>query len=240
MLAFDRSVRVHGADMLELDVHATKDGVLVVIHDATLERTTDGEGEVAARSWAEVERLDAGARFSPDEGRSWPFRGQGLRVPRFDELLRAWPTMRLNVEVKADAPGIETVVVELLRREGAVERVCLGSEHDAFGERLLRAAPEVCAFYPRDALTRAVMALKTGAPLPDEPYLVLDMPLDHLGMRLVDRALVEGARAAGRWVNVWTVDDPADMRQLVADGVGGIMTDRPDLLRAVLSDSVRS
>lgn len=238
LLAFERSVEVHAADALELDLHATRDGVLVVLHDETLERTTDGEGPVAALTFAELSRLDAGARFTADGGRSYPYRGQGLRVPSFVELLRRLPAVPLNVELKATAPGLEEQVAAVLRAEAATERVCLGSEHDDVAARLLRAAPEVCAFYPREALTRAVMALKTGAALPEEPFLVLDMPLEHLGIRLVDRTLIERAAGAGRWVNVWTVDDPAEMRALIDDGVGGVMTDRPDLLRELLRPPV--
>lgn len=237
MLAFERALADHGADMIETDVHATRDGVLVVMHDATLERTTNGEGPVAEHTWAELAALDAGARFSADAGQTFPFRGLGLRVPRLQELLRRWPTLALNIEVKTESPEVEVLAGELLRGEAATERVCLGSEHDAMAARLLRVLPEVCAFYPRDALTRAVMALKMGGDLPDEPFLVLDMPLAFEGIRLVDRQLVDRARAAGRWVNVWTVDDAAEMRRLVGDGVGGIMTDRPDLLRAVLDES---
>ena len=90
--AFARAVE-HGVPFLELDCHATRDGEIVVLHDAELERTTDGEGPVSARSFAELERIDAGFRFSPD-GRSFPFRGRGLRVPRFAVVLEAFPGAR--------------------------------------------------------------------------------------------------------------------------------------------------
>ncbi|HET9155320.1 MAG TPA: glycerophosphodiester phosphodiesterase family protein, partial [Myxococcaceae bacterium] len=157
------------------------------------------------------------------------------RIPTFREVLRAFPDSRLNVEVKAEAPGIESAVASLLRSEGATRRVCLGSELDPLAERLAAAAPEVCAFYPRDALTQLVLAIKSAEDPPDDPrFHVLDMPLDYGEVRLVDGPFLEATTRLGRWVNVWTIDDPETMRTLVALGVGGIMTDRPDLLREVL------
>jgi len=235
LAAFRSALERWRTDMLELDVHATRDGGLVVSHDPTLQRCTDGDGRIADHTLAEVQRLDAGFQFSPDGGRTFPFRGQGVRLPTFREVLRAFPGVRLNVEVKAEAPGIEEAVASLLRSERAVNRVCLGSELDPLAERLIEAAPEVCAFYPRDALTELVLAIKSGGEPPDDArYQVLDMPLDYGEVRLVDPPFLEATNRLGRWVNVWTVDDVETMRSLTRIGVGGIMTDRPDLLREVL------
>ena len=235
LVAFGAAVEQWRTDVLELDVHLSRDGALVVSHDPTLQRCTDGEGRIAELRWAEMERLDAGHHFSPDGGRTHPFRGRGVRLALLRDVLRTFPGVRLNVEVKAEAPGVEMEMASLLRREGAVERVCLGSELDPLAERLVEALPEACHFYPRDALTELVVAIKSGATPPDDRrYQVLDMPLDYGDVRLVDRQLLEAAERLGRWVNVWTVDDAPTMHALVALGVGGVMTDRPDLLRSVL------
>ena len=235
LLAFQAAVARWRTNMLELDVHATRDGELVVSHDPTLQRCTDGHGRIAEHSLAELQRLDAGFHFSPDGGHTFPFRGEGVRIPTFREVLRAFPDTPLNVEVKAEASGIESAVASLLRSEGAARRVCLGSELDPLAERLVEAAPEVCAFYPRDALTQLVLAIKSGDEPPDDPrFQVLDMPLDYGEVRLVDGQFLEATNRLDRWVNVWTIDDPDTMRSLAAMGVGGIMTDRPDLLREVL------
>ncbi|HUM12221.1 MAG TPA: glycerophosphodiester phosphodiesterase [Myxococcaceae bacterium] len=235
LAAFGAAVDRWRTDMLELDLHATRDGELVVSHDPTLQRCTDGEGRIAEHTLAELQRLDAGFHFTLDRGRTYPFRGQGVRMPTFREVLRAFPGLRLNVEVKAEAPGVEAAVADLLRVEGAGQRVCLGSELDSLAGRLVEAAPEVCAFYPRDALTELVLAIKSGSEPPDDPrFQVLDMPLDYGEVRLVDAPFLEATTRLGRWVNVWTVDEVETMRALVAIGVGGIMTDRPDLLREVL------
>ncbi|NNC21109.1 glycerophosphodiester phosphodiesterase [Corallococcus exiguus] len=230
--AFQRAVHTHRTDMLELDVHLSRDGEVIVAHDDTLERCTDGEGPLAALTLAQLRKLDAGHRFTPDEGRTFPFRGQGVRLPTLREVLRAFPTLRLNVELKPDVPGAEAVLARLLTEEGALGRVCLGSEQDAIAERLHKELPDACHFYPRDALAAFVLALKAGeAPPEDARYSVLDMPLYFGEVRLVDDALLKAAAERGKWINVWTVDDPAEMDRLIQEGIGGIMTDRPDLLR---------
>ena len=235
--AFRMAVERYHTQMLETDVHLTRDGELVVAHDATLERCTNGVGALADHTLAELQRLDAGYSFTPDGGRTFPFRGQGVRLPSLREVLRAFPSLHFNIEVKPDVPGIEEAFFQVLREEGALERVCVGSELDKVGERLVRVMPDACHFYPRDALVAFVLAVRAGEQPPDDPrYTVLDMPLYFGGVRLVDEALLRTVDALGRWVNVWTVDDLEEMRQLAAEGVGGIMTDRPDLLRRVLDE----
>lgn len=235
MVAFRQAVERYRTQMLELDVHLTRDGEVVVAHDPTLDRCTDGEGPLDALTWPELSRVDAGFRFSPDGGKTFPFRGQQVRIPRLVELLRAFPQMRLNIELKAGGGPLEEAFAGLLRAEGAVDRVCCGSESDETAARLVKALPEGCHFYPREAGTALVMAAMSDEPAPnDERFHVLDMPWELDGTPLYTAALQRETRRLGKWVNVWTVDDPAAMRTLVHDGVGGIMTDRPDLLREIL------
>jgi len=236
--AFRMAVERYRTQMLELDVHLTRDGEVVVAHDASLDRCTDAQGPLAALSYAELRRVDAGFRFSPDGGHTFPFRGQGVHIPTLSEVLRAFPGLRINMEMKPATPGSEEVLHEVLRKEHALERVCMGSDQDEVGERLVARMPDACHFYPREALTAIVLALRSGEQPPEDPrYTVLDMPLYFGGMRLVDEDFLRTTTRHGKWVNVWTVDDPAEMRRLVSEGVGGIMTDRPDLLRQVLDAS---
>jgi glycerophosphoryl diester phosphodiesterase len=224
--------------MLELDVHLTRDGELVVAHDDTLDRCTNGTGPLAALSFAELQRLDAGFHFTPDGGMSFPFRGQGVRIPTLREVLRAFPGLRINLEMKPQGPGTEDVLSQVLREENALELVCMGSEHDSVAERLVARMPDACHFYPRDALAAYVITLQSGEqPFVDPRYTVMDMPLYFGGLRLVNADFLRTTAIHGKWVNVWTVDDPVEMRQLINEGVGGIMTDRPDLLRQALDAS---
>lgn len=225
MHAFRKAVELHRTDLLELDVHASSDGEVVVAHDATLERCTDGTGELAAKTWSELSALDAAFHT--------PLRGQGIGLPRFIEVLRAFPSLRLNVEVKA-ASAVEPFV-RLVKRENVLHRLCIGSEHDALAEQLVEALPDGCFFYPANALAAFVLPTRGGEPPTDDPrFTVLDMPYFYEGVQLFDAELARIAAAHGKWINVWTVDAADDMRRAIADGVGGIMTDRPDVLREVL------
>jgi glycerophosphoryl diester phosphodiesterase len=233
--AFRMAVERYRTQMLELDVHLTRDGEVVVAHDDTLDRCTDGSGLLATLSLAELQRLDAGFHFTPDGGKSFPLRRQGVRIPTLREVLRAFPGLRINLEMKPSQPGTEDALDQVLREEKALDRVCLGSEQDTVAERLVARMPDACHFYPRDALAAYVITLQSGEqPYVDPRYSVIDMPLYFGGMRLINEAFLRATAAHGKWVNVWTVDDPAEMRRLISEGVGGIMTDRPDLLRQAL------
>lgn len=232
--AFDLAVERWRTDMLELDLHLTRDGQLVVSHDPTVQRCTNGEGPIREQTLAELQRLDAGYHFTPDSGLTYPFRGRGVRMPSFQEVLVAYPGLPLNVELKQDAPGAAETFAAEVRALGAGPRVCVGSELDWLAERLVQLLPEVTHFYPRDALVQTVVAIKSSQPFPAGPYSVLDVPYSYAGVTLVDRDFLAAARDADKWVNVWTVDAEPEMRALVAMGVGGVMTDRPDILRRVL------
>ena len=239
--AFRAAVERWRTDMLELDVHLTADGALVVAHDDTLERCTNGEGRIVDYTLGHLQRLDAGYRFTPDGGHTFPFRGQGVRMPSLREVLLAYPGLPLNVELKQATPGAAEALAKEVRGMGAGPRVCIGSELVALSQVLVALLPEVTHFYPSEALHRAVLAVKSGEPLADDgPYGVLDMPYRYADTVLVDAEFLAATGRAGKWVNVWTVDAEEDMRTLVALGVGGIMTDRPDRLRAVLDAAQES
>jgi glycerophosphoryl diester phosphodiesterase len=243
LAAFAPAVARYGTDMIELDVHPTADGEIVVFHDDTLERCTNGAGPVQGHTWADLQRLDAGFRFTPDAGASHPFRGAGVAIPRLSEVLTRFPDLRINLELKAgprSAAAVSTLL-ELLRAHDALDRVCLGSEDDTLGAALHAAAPDACHFFPAQALTALVMSLKTGAaPVVDPRYRVLDMPFVWQGMRLIDPELLAACAERGLWVNAWTVDSPDEMRYLLHIGVGGIMTDRPDVLRQVMDSQPKT
>lgn len=238
MAAFEPAVRRWGAALLELDVHLSADGEVVVWHDPTLDRCSDAEGPLADRTWAELARLDAGFHFEADADVAAEVahggRGHGARPCRLVEVLRAFPDTLLNIELKPTDPVRAEAFAALLRAEDAVDRVCVGSEHDAVGLALVAALPEACHFYPAQALSACIWAALGGKPLPEAPFTVIDMPARWNGAWLVTPALVKAAADAGRWINVWTIDEADDMARLIDLGVGGIMTDRPDRLRAEL------
>lgn len=230
--AFERALSWWGADMLELDVRRTADGEVVVIHDATVDRTTDGSGPVSSFRYAELERLDAGCRFLDPEGRA-SFRGMGVVVPRLETVLTAFPTARLNVEAKE--PEVAAPLVSLLRRHGAMDRVLVAAEHERFRDGARGYAG------PWGASRHHVLLFLLSHRLPGGgPYTpaadILQVPEHWKGVRIVTPRFVREAHRRNLPVQVWTVDDPEAMRRLLSWGVDGIQTDRPDLLARVLTE----
>lgn len=235
--AFDRALEL-GASCLELDVRRSSDGAVVVFHDETTERVTGERGTVEERTAGELARLDAGFTFSPDGGRTFPFRGQGVRIPTLAELLERSPRARLNIEAKAADPRLAQALVSTIAAAGAVERVCIGSADDDQGERLRALLPDACHFLPARAARRHVLAALagTGAWLCPLGWDCAELPHRTAGITVVTRRLVRHFHALEMPVFVWTVDEEAEMRDLLAAGVDGIMTDRPDLLARVLAE----
>jgi len=232
VMAFERAVRDWGADMLEMDVHLSADGEVVVIHDETLDRTTDGVGRVDQTTMSEIRSLDAGSRFVDADGAS-PFRGRGVTVPTLDEVLDAFPGVRLNVEVKAEAAA--GPLVSVIARHSAEDRVLVAAEWER-NRRGARGYPG-----PWGASRHHVFGFWLAQWLPGGgPYTpgadVFQLPEWWRGRRLVTPRFVREAHRRNIPVQVWTVDDPDDMRRLLSWGVDGIQTDRPDLLADVLTD----
>lgn len=231
-LASFRRALQDGVDYLELDLHATRDGVPVVIHDPTLDRTTDASGAVRERSFAELRRCDAGFRFEED-GRH-PYRGGGVRVPSLEELLDEAPQAALNVEIKQSEPPIESTVVELLMRKGALGRVLLAAEDDAIMRRIRAFSPGVPTSASRpeteDFFTRCFGDRFDGyAPT----ARALQIPARYGSVELVSAETLAAARRFGLEVHVWTVNEEAEMERLLRLGVDGVMSDRPGLLVSV-------
>jgi glycerophosphoryl diester phosphodiesterase len=233
--AFERAAAL-GADALEVDVRLTSDGALVVFHDDDTARLTGEPGTVEARTLAEVRALDAAFGFSEDGGATHPLRGKGVRVPTFAEALERFPAMRFNVDAKTEDAGLAEALAEVVRAARAVERVCVGSFFDVQAERLGRLLPDACRYLPQDAATCHVLNAKSGGGGAGCPrgYDLADLP-HRLGvMTVVDAKVVAYFHARGVPIHVWTVDDEQEMRDLLALGVDGIVTDRPDVLKRVL------
>ncbi|MGZ4611977.1 MAG: glycerophosphodiester phosphodiesterase family protein [Kineosporiaceae bacterium] len=229
MAAFAAAVAA-GVTHLETDVRATADGALVAFHDARLERLTDLQGRVAEVTWASLRRARLGAE----------------RVPLLEDVLATWPSLRVNVDLKAAA----TVApfVELVRRTGATDRICVASFSDRRRRSAVRAlagAGPVAFSLGAPGSVRVVGLAAAGAPtallrraldgaiavqLPDRPGRV----------PVVTRRLVHAVHAAGAQIHVWTVDDPARMRELLRLGVDGIVTNRADLAIRVVGELART
>jgi glycerophosphoryl diester phosphodiesterase len=228
--AFEAAVAL-GYRYLETDVHLTRDGVLLAFHDSSLERLTDRDGKIGALSLAEVREADAGYRFSPDEGVTFPFRGTGVVVPTLEELLTRWDGVYLNIDAKAD----DTVapLIALVDRLNAFDRVCIGSFSDRRVARIrTMARGRICSSMGQVATAMAYVASRSGR-MPGFHADCLQVPW-HWGRLTLDKRFVNAAHRAGLPVHVWTVDDEAEMERLLDLGVDGIMTDRPRVLKQVL------
>ena len=227
-----------GAGVIELDVHATADGELVVIHDPTVDRTTDGAGAVRESTLAELRRLDAGFRFTPDDGASYPWRGKGVGIPTLEEVYREFPETPVNIEIKGDRPGIEEKVWQTIEGAGAEERTLVVSDDSDTTRRFRRACGGKVATAASSAELFSfwlLSRLRLGNPL-GLPFRAVQGPETYRGLRVVTPEFVRAAREQGLWVDVWTVDEEADMRRLLGYGVDGIITDRPDVLTGILGD----
>lgn len=232
MVAFAGALERWEADILELDVHATRDGRVVVLHDPTVDRTTDGKGPVRELPWAAVRELDAGYRFRDREGRQ-PFRGRGVRIPRLDQVLEAFPRARLNVELKSGDAARATA--EVVRRHGAEERVLIAATHEA-DRRPVRGYTGPWGASRRQIGLFTLLHRAPGGAFYTPRADALQVPLTWRGVPIVTPRFLAEAHRRNLPVHVWTVDDPDEMRRLLALGVDGIQSDRPDLLARALVD----
>jgi len=220
MPAFATAVAL-GYRYVETDVHATSDGQLVAFHDRSLRRLTGLTGRIEDLTWAQLSAVELPG---------------GQRVPLLTDILGAWPRLRVNIDVKAE-PAVEALA-EVIRRAGALDRVCVSSFSDRRVATLRKAmGPRLCtALGPREALRLRLASYRAGAGggTPGVPCAQLPQRLGRL-LPVTDRRLIRRAHTLGMAVHAWTVNQPADMHRLLDDGVDGIMTDCPQVLRQVLT-----
>lgn len=220
-----------GVDVLELDVRATLDGVIVCMHDDTVDRTTDGSGRVDAMTFEELQALDAGYRFSPDDGATFPSRGQGVVVPTLDAVLTAFPGRLFSIELKQHHPSIVDAVLALVDAHKAHARVVLASFYDDTLLEIRAQRDDVLTSFglaEMIAFNRLTDETERDEP---PPARVIQAPFASVTPELMARA-----DRLGLAVQAWTVNDPVDMRRLLDLNVNGIMTDDPALLAQVIQE----
>jgi glycerophosphoryl diester phosphodiesterase len=214
-------------------VHATADGHVVVLHDPTVDRTTDGTGPIAAMTLAALERLDAGARFQAPDG-TFPFRGRGVRVPTLAALLERHPGVPLNVEIKQESPPIVDAVLRVLDDHDARGSTLLAAEHGTIMERIRAAAPDVLTSYSAPEVADFVFRVRDGNLAGYRPPgVALQVPPAYEGTAIVTPALVVAAHARGIEVHVWTINEEAEMERLLDLGIDALMSDFPARATAV-------
>jgi glycerophosphoryl diester phosphodiesterase len=217
MAAFEGAVAL-GYRYLETDAHVTADGVLVAFHDDNLDRLTDRTGLIGDLPWAEVRA----ARVRGGEG-----------VPLLEDVLAAWPDVRVNIDPKHDA-AVDPLV-DLIRRTGTLDRVCFGAFSDRRLARLRAAlGPGACTSMGPRQVARLVAASRR-MPAGSFPAACVQVPTNQGPIPLVTERFVAAAHERGLPVHVWTINDADEMHRLLDLGVDGIMTDRTDVLKDVLT-----
>ena len=237
MVSMESAIRI-GVDVLETDVHLTKDGELVLFHDEDIQRTTGEQGTIRDRTLEDLRRIDLGEKFTID-GTTYPFRGKGLRVLTLQEVLRAFPKMRFNIDMKDSVPDVPQILERLLRDEGMDESVVVASFHPVQTERFHGIAPDIAVAANPSQVKRFVIGLKLRV-LPllarKTPFVAFQVPVKSGSTKVVDRRFIEAAHNRGIAVHVWTINEKEEMESLLDQGADGIFTDRPRLLREVMTD----
>jgi len=238
MYAFEKAVEI-GADVLEMDAHITKDGQIVLMHDEAVDRTTDGTGLIEDLTLAEIKQLDAAYKWSNDDGKTFPFRGQGIQVPTLNELFKKFPDTRYLIEIKLTENPIDRPFCNLIREYNMQAKVIVASFHDEAMAIFRETCPEVATSASRTEVRNFVLLGKvflSGFVVPR--YQSIQPPYDpseSLGITIITERFIREAHAKNIKVEPWTVNDPELMKQYIEWGVDGIITDRPDLMIEVLS-----
>lgn len=237
LVAF-RHAHALGVRTMELDVHLTSDGVLVVHHDESLDRTTNGTGPIATCTLADLRSLDAAHRFE-DEFGEFSFRGQGIRIPTLEEVLLELADTSFVIELKPTGAPIAKAIRSFVDRHRVHERVCVAGFHEPT-LATFRSLPgeHVRSSGGQDAILHFWLSSRVGLDrLRKPPFDMLQVPPVHHGIRVIDRRFVEAAHRRCVEVHAWTIDDPTEMRALLDQGVDAIITDRPDRMHILGRES---
>jgi glycerophosphoryl diester phosphodiesterase len=234
MVAF-RNAANAGADVLDTDMHMTKDGVLVLMHDSTVDRTTNGKGEIRNLLFSEIRKLNAGYYFTLDDGRSFPYRQQAVQVPSVEELFQEFPEKRLGIEIKDSDPVEAQRFCELIRKYKMQDQVLVSSFGQANMDVFRAECPEVATSATANEVRRFltfqyVHLTRTIAPAYDS----FQVPEAALGRVVISPAFLKAARERNIPVLPWTINEDADLRRVIAMNVSAINTDYPSRLIGML------
>ena len=223
-----------GVDVLEMDAHMTRDGHVVLIHDDTVDRTTNGSGLVSDFTLQELQALEAGGNWSQD-GATYPYQGQGLVIPTVEEVFQRFPDYPMVIEIKQESPSMAEPFCALIRQYDMAGKVLVPSFSDQAISEFRAACPEVATAASSDEVRSFVIAnflLATNVLSP--AYQAFQVPEESSGIPVVIPHFVNSAHDHGLQVHIWTINDAGDMKRFIDMGVDGIMTDRPDILLEIL------
>ncbi len=225
-----------GIDIIETDVHLTKDKQLVIWHDPTLERNTDGTGTLESHTLSELKMLDAGYTFTPDNGKTFPFRGKGVKLCTLDEALKACPEERFNIDLKSKEPEIVAEFIKVIRENKAENRVCGASFHLENLKKLRKNAPDILTSITTLEVIPKVLFTSFYSNSAFKRKIIFQVPEKQGCIKVISKSLIDKMHKKGAVIMVWTINDEEDMRRLFSLGVDTIMTDNPRLLIKVAED----
>jgi glycerophosphoryl diester phosphodiesterase len=237
MYGFERAVDL-GVDVLETEIHSTADNILVLMHDSTVDRTTNGSGPISAFTLEELKTLDAGYNWTSDGGRTFPFRGSGITVPTLGELFTALPNVRINIDIKQEKPSLVEPLCKTIRAFDMVDKVMVASFSSKVLKAFRRGCPEVAtsAGTGEVALFFVMNLVFLGA-VYRPACQAFQVPEYSSGLRVLTKRFVKTAHGLNLAVHVWTINETTDMQRLLARGVDGIITDYPDRLISLLRET---
>jgi len=229
IFAFERATTL-GVDLLELDVRLTADDNLVVIHDDTVDRTTNGHGLVREMTVQQLQELDAAYNFTPDNGTTYPYRGQGIHIPTLEEVLNTFPQQRINIEIKDDDKNAAALLSEIITNYQAQHRVVVVSFHDAPLSYFRTLQPEVATGAgPGETRTFYILNQLYLWRLHRPHADAYQLPTTHGSAHFDTAKFIDHAHQLNQQVHFWTINDPEEMKRLLQLGADGIITDRPDI-----------
>lgn len=234
LYAFRRAVEL-GVDVLEMDIHLTKDGVIVVRHDPTVDATTDGKGAIAEMTLEEIQALDAGYTWTSDGGKTFPFRGRGFTIPTLEEVLAAFKDTRFNIDIKPQDPAIVPIFAEMLREHDRLDTVLVASFHDTQLAKFRELCPQVAtAAGVRE--TSVLFGLNTiHLEAAYQPRAEAFQPPEFQGdLHIVTPSFIQAAHIHNMEVHPWTINEVEDMQRLLDWEVDGLITDYPNRLMKLL------
>ena len=221
------------ANIIEIDIHASSDGVLVMSHDDTVDDMTNGTGLIREKTFTELQALDAATGFRRDEGS--PLEGTGIGIPALSDVFTALPEARYIIEIKQLVPSIAQNLCDLVRARHMSERVLVGSFYTEPLVEFRAACPEVATSMSQEEVTKLVVLQKLRlSHLYDVPGVALQVPVASGRIQIITESFVSDMQARGLKVHVWTINSMDEMRELIELGVDGIITDYPDRLNALL------
>lgn len=249
--SFQKAREIYPECLLEMDIRLSKDGRVILSHDSTLDRVTDGSGDIGNKTLSELKELDAGYNTTLDDGKSFPFRGKGFKLATLEEILSSFPKTRYIIEIKDNTIALAMRAIALIREHDATARVIIGSFHDSVMQAIRNHSPDIATgfgkwearlfvFMHKFHLGRLVRGNGDVLILPE--YSDTEQP-EHLeeggnGFRVITRKLIEEAHQKGIPIYAWTINRKENMSRLITWGIDGIITNFPRRLREVIQDEV--